>query len=63
MNSVWLLVKNPHLHTQVRVFVMLSLKGVAGMTGFEPATSGSTVRCSNQLSYIPKHYAVPNVNP
>ena len=24
------------------------------MTGLEPATSGSTVRCSNQLSYIPK---------
>lgn len=25
----------------------------ARMTGLEPATSGSTVRCSNQLSYIP----------
>ena len=24
------------------------------MTGLEPATSGSTVRCSNQLSYTPK---------
>ncbi len=23
------------------------------MTGLEPATSGSTVRCSNQLSYTP----------
>jgi hypothetical protein len=25
------------------------------MTGLEPATSGVTGRCSNQLSYIPKH--------
>ncbi len=24
------------------------------MTGLEPATSGVTGRCSNQLSYIPK---------
>jgi hypothetical protein len=27
------------------------------MTGLEPATSGVTGRCSNQLSYIPK--AIP----
>ena len=26
----------------------------ARMTGLEPATSGVTGRCSNQLSYIPK---------
>ncbi len=26
------------------------------MTGLEPATSGVTGRCSNQLSYIPKRY-------
>ena len=26
------------------------------MTGLEPATSGVTGRCSNQLSYIPKAY-------
>ena len=26
------------------------------MTGLEPATSGVTGRCSNQLSYIPKLY-------
>ena len=26
------------------------------MTGLEPATSGVTGRCSNQLSYIPKTY-------
>jgi hypothetical protein len=25
------------------------------MTGLEPATSGVTGRCSNQLSYIPKN--------
>ncbi len=28
----------------------------ARMTGLEPATSGVTGRCSNQLSYIPKLY-------
>jgi hypothetical protein len=28
----------------------------ARMTGLEPATSGVTGRCSNQLSYIPKRY-------
>ncbi len=26
----------------------------ARTTGLEPATSGSTGRCSNQLSYVPK---------
>jgi hypothetical protein len=31
---------------------------VARMTGLEPATSGVTGRCSNQLSYIPKAYFV-----
>ena len=29
------------------------------MTGLEPATSGVTGRCSNQLSYIPLSY-IPN---
>ena len=29
-------------------------EGEARMTGLEPATSGVTGRCSNQLSYIPK---------
>ena len=28
------------------------------MTGLEPATSGVTGRCSNQLSYIPKAYSI-----
>ena len=28
------------------------------MTGLEPATSGVTGRCSNQLSYIPKAYGI-----
>jgi hypothetical protein len=27
---------------------------LARMTGLEPATSGVTGRCSNQLSYIPR---------
>ena len=30
-----------------------SVRGKARMTGLEPATSGVTGRCSNQLSYIP----------
>ena len=29
-------------------------EGEARVTGLEPATSGSTVRCSNQLSYTPR---------
>lgn len=32
--------------------------GKARMTGLEPATSGVTGRCSNQLSYIPS-FAAP----
>jgi hypothetical protein len=36
---------------------------VARMTGLEPATSGVTGRCSNQLSYIPKAvFVAPCVN-
>jgi hypothetical protein len=36
----------------------------ARMTGLEPATSGVTGRCSNQLSYIPKSERVTTrVNP
>lgn len=31
----------------------------ARTTGLEPATTGSTVRYSNQLSYVPK-FVVPN---
>ena len=31
----------------------------ARMTGLEPATSGVTGRCSNQLSYIPKRKQCP----
>jgi hypothetical protein len=30
---------------------MLREEGMGWMTGFEPATSGSTIRRSNQLSY------------
>ena len=26
---------------------------MAGTTGFEPATTGSTVRCANQLRHVP----------
>ncbi len=33
---------------------ILSEVSEARRTGLEPATSGSTVRCSNQLSYHPK---------
>ena len=28
-------------------------KKMAGTTGFEPATTGSTVRCANQLRHVP----------
>ena len=40
--------------------VTLILKDhVAGRTGLEPATSGVTGQCSNQLNYRPKdHYRV-----
>ena len=33
---------------------------MAGATGLEPATSGSTVRSSNQLSYSPKKRGMKN---
>ena len=30
-----------------------------GTTGLEPATTGSTIRCSNQLSYVPWKFQSP----
>ena len=36
-----------------------SLKGLAGATGLEPATSGVTGRRSNQLSYAPAGATTP----
>jgi len=33
-------------------------KKMAGATGLEPATTGSTVRNSNQLSYAPLYWSV-----
>ena len=34
-------------------FCLYLKKKVAGTTGFEPATTGSTVRCANQLRHVP----------
>ncbi len=38
-------------------------KSMAGATGLEPATSGSTVRSSNQLSYAPTDRKIPAKGP
>src|SRR5207253_5392194 len=45
--------RNPSAHEKTPCLAGVSLP--ARMTGLEPATSGVTGRCSNQLSYIPKY--------
>ena len=62
LNSVFVLPQIEHFFLGFVFFIVLLLTlcycstiyKMAGLTGLEPATFGSTVRCSDQLSYSPK---------
>lgn len=43
---------------QQRQCSLAQIKILVGMSGLEPETSSLSVRCSNQLSYMPKYISI-----